>query len=61
MTTMQIVNMRRRGVPIGEIAERSGMIKEAVANRLRAYEKNVHVYAYEHRTRHGEQIGGAYA
>lgn len=61
MTTMQIVNMRRRGVPIGEIAERSGMTKAAVANRLRAYEKGVHVYAYEHRARHGEQIGGAYA
>jgi hypothetical protein len=37
------------------------MTKEAVANRLRAYEKGVHVYAYEHRARHGEQIGGAYA
>lgn len=61
MTTMQIVTMRRRGVPIAEIAERSGMTKEAVAARLRAYEKGVHVYAYEHRVRHGEQIGGAYA
>ena len=61
MTTMQIVNMRRRGVPIGEIAERSGMTKEAVANRLKACEKSVHVYAYEHKARHGEQIGGAYA
>ena len=57
MTTMQIVNMRRRGVPIGEIAECSGLTRE----RLRQYEKNVHVYAYEHRARHGEQIGGAYA
>lgn len=61
MTTMQIVNMRRRGVPIGEIAECSGLTREAVTARLRQYEKNVHVYAYEHRARHGEQIGGAYA
>jgi len=61
MTTMQIVTMRRRGVPIGEIAERSGMTREAVANRLKAYEKSVHVYAYEHCGRHGTQRGGAFA